>query len=226
MANPDRLKYQEQDMSTSKQLPPILQIGEILISSDILTEEFCCDLSACKGRCCIEGDAGAPVTLDEVMQIEDVTDVVWPDLSASAQSQIDRQGVAYTDEEGDLVTSIVGGKDCVFTYYADISDFDTGQPIRGCCLCALEKAYRSGKSAFCKPISCALYPIREKRFSDGTVALNYHKWAVCKLAVAKGKKLGMPVYRFLEGPLVRRFGQTWYDELCAVADDLRRQGYL
>jgi hypothetical protein len=209
-----------------KQLPPILQIGEILISSDILTEQFCCDLSACKGQCCIEGDAGAPVTLDEVMQIEDSLDECWPRLSASAQAVIDRQGVAYTDQEGDLVTSIVGGKDCVFTYYDDISDFDSGQPIGYCCLCALEKAYRDGRSAFCKPVSCALYPIREKRFSDGTIALNYHKWNVCHAAVDKGRRLGLPVYRFLEGPLVRRFGKNWYEELCAVAEDLRAQGYL
>ena len=210
----------------NKKLPPILQVGEILISSDILTEEFCCDLSACKGACCVEGDAGAPVTLDEIGEIEDALDAVWPDLSASAQAVIDRQGVAYTDRDGDLVTSIVGGKDCVFTYYDDISDFNTAQPIPHCCLCALEKAFRSRRSRFCKPISCALYPIREKRFSDGTVALNYHQWHVCEAARAKGRALHLRVYQFLKDPLVRRFGQAWYDELCAVADDLHRQGYL
>jgi hypothetical protein len=208
-----------------KQLPPILQIGDILLSSDILTEQFCCDLSACKGQCCIEGDAGAPVTLEEIGEIEDSIDEAWSDLSATAQTVIDKQGVAYTDEEGDLVTSIVGGKDCVFTYYDDIEDFNTHKPIKGCCLCALEKAFRAGKSRFCKPISCALYPIREKRFKDGTVALNYHRWDVCKDAVKKGRELQLPVYRFLEGPLVRRFGQEWYNELCDVAKDLKEQGY-
>ena len=110
----------------------------------------------------MEGDAGAPVTLDEVMAIEACVDTVWNDLSATAQAEIDKQGVAYTDQEGDLVTSIVGGKDCVFTYYDDIDDFSTKQPIHSCCLCALEKAYRNGRSSFCKPISCALYPIRVK----------------------------------------------------------------
>ncbi|MBR1485525.1 MAG: DUF3109 family protein [Prevotella sp.] len=207
-------------------LPPILQIGDILISSDILTEQFCCDLSACKGACCIESDAGAPVTMDEIGEIEDSLDDAWADLSARAQAVIDQQGVAYTDQEGDLVTSIVGGKDCVFTYYDDISDQATGQPISGCCLCALEKAFRSGRSRFCKPISCALYPIREKRFSDGTVALNYHQWDVCRPARDLGRKLQLPVYRFLKEPLTRRFGQEWYDELCAVAAELKRQGYL
>lgn len=213
-------------MDNKKQIPPILQVGDILISSDILTEMFCCDLSACKGQCCIEGDAGAPVTLDEIGEIEDALDETWSDLSATAQAVIDKQGVTYTDQEGDLVTSIVNGKDCVFTYYDDIEDFNTHEPIKGCCLCALEKAFRAGKSRFCKPISCALYPIREKRFSDGTVALNYHRWDVCKDAVKKGRELSLPVYKFLEGPLVRRFGQEWYDELCNVAHELREQGYI
>lgn len=223
-----------------KILPSILQVGDILISSDILTEEFCCDLSACKGQCCIEGDAGAPVSTDEIMEIENMLDEAWPLLSASAQAVIDKQGVAYTDEEGDLVTSIVGGKDCVFTYYDDIEDFNTKQPIKGCCLCALEKCARAKISKaeanstpytlhstlFTKPISCALYPIRVKQFSDGTIALNYHKWSICKDAVKKGRDLHLPVYRFLEGPLVRRFGQEWYDELCQMAEELRKQGYL
>ena len=211
-------------------IPPILQIGDVLISSDILTEQFCCDLAACKGQCCIEGDAGAPVTLDEVMEIESCLDEVWSDMSASAQAVVDKHGVAYTDQEGDLVTSIVGGKDCVFTYYDGITDFNTGAPIHQCCLCALEKAYRQQRSTFCKPISCALYPIREKRFtskqSDGStqqiVALNYHRWEVCRPAVKKGRELGLPVYRFLEGPLVRRFGREWYDELCAVAQEIQK----
>ena len=122
-------------------LPPILQIGDILISSDILTEEFCCDLDACKGACCIEGDAGAPVTMDEIAEIEDMLDTVWPDLSVQAQAVVDRQGVAYTDQEGDLVTSIVGGKDCVFTCYDDL--VVDGKTVNHCCLCALEKAYRA-----------------------------------------------------------------------------------
>ena len=201
-------------------LPPILQIGDVLISSDILTEEFCCDLEACKGACCIEGDAGAPVSLEEVMQIEERLDDVWPHLSASAQAVIDRQGVAYTDEEGDLVTSIVGGKDCVFTLYDDIET--DGHVVRDCCLCALEKHCRSTQPhAFVKPISCALYPIRVKTFSNGTTALNYHRWSVCHCAREKGKALHLPVYQFLKAPLTRRFGEAWYQELCDVADELR-----
>lgn len=183
-----------------------MQIGNVLVSPDILTECFCCDLNACHGACCVEGDAGAPVTLDEIGQIEDTLDEVWPDMSASAQSVVDRQGVAYTDREGDLVTSIVGGKDCVFTCYEGAT-----------CLCALERIYRQGRSKFMKPISCSLYPIRAKDFGNGTVGINYNQWSVCEPARRKGKKLGLPVYKFLKGPLERQFGKEWYNELCDVA---------
>ena len=180
-------------------IPPILEVGGILISSEIITECFCCDYEKCKGICCVEGDAGAPVTLDEIASIEDVLDTVWSDLSASAQSVIDK--------DGEMVTSIVRGKDCVFTCY----DGDS-------CLCALEKAYRNGKTRFCKPISCSLYPIREKNFGNNLIGLNYNRWDVCKDAVEKGKALGLPVYQFLKEPLIRRFGEAWYQELCEVAN--------
>lgn len=190
-------------------LPPILDIGGVLISSEILTEKFCCDYEKCKGICCVEGDAGAPVTLEEIACIEESLDAVWVDLSASAQSVIDRQGVAYNDKDGELVTSIVRGKDCVFTCYEG-----------DCCLCALEKAYREGKTTFCKPVSCALYPIREKNFGNGLIGLNYNRWAVCHDAVEKGAALNLPVYQFLKEPLIRRFGEAWYQELCDVAAQL------
>ena len=213
----------------------------MLLSSDILTEKFCCDLTVCKGQCCVEGDAGAPVTLDEIGEIEVCVDEVWQDLSASAQSVIDMQGVAYTDEEGDLVTSIVRGKDCVFTYYGDCAG------VPNCCLCALEKAYREGRTHFCKPISCALYPIREKKLGESLrvgeqssstseaaqpsagmelTGLNYHRWTVCKMAVAKGIELNIRLYEFLREPLTRRFGEAWYQELLQVVAELKEQGYL
>lgn len=201
-------------------IPPILEVGGILISSEIITECFCCDYEKCKGICCVEGDAGAPVTMDEIAAIEDLLDVVWPDLSASAQSVIDRQGVAYADKDGELVTSIVRGKDCVFTCY----DGDN-------CLCALEKAYRNAhkpsavgpNTSFIKPISCSLYPIREKNFGNGLIGLNYNRWHVCRDAVVKGQQLQLPLYLFLKEPLIRRFGQAWYDELCEVAELLKAE---
>ena len=201
-------------------IPPIMLLGDVLVSSDILTERFCCDLAACKGECCVEGDEGAPVTMEEISQIEDSLDAIWDDLSASAQSVIDHQGVAYTDREGELVTSIVNGKNCAFTYYDDLTDRETSKVIEGCCLCALEKACRAGKTQFMKPISCALYPIREKRFANGLVGINYDRWKVCKDAVRKGIELDIPVYRFLEDPLRRRFGDAWYEELCQLANQL------
>lgn len=187
----------------------IIEIDDILVSSDIFTEEFCCDLDACKGICCVEGDAGAPVTLDEIGGIEDALDTVWDDMSASAQAVVDKQGVAYTDRDGDLVTSIVEGKDCVFTCYEG-----------DCCLCALERAYRSGKTGFCKPISCALYPIREKRLGNGMIALNYNRWDVCRDAVKKGRELHLPVYKFLKEPLIRRFGAEFYEKLCEAGKQI------
>lgn len=179
-----------------------MQVGDVLLSSDILTEFFCCDLDSCHGACCVEGDAGAPVTLDEVGELEQALDEAWPHLAAEAQSVIDRQGVVYTDRDGDLVTSIVGNKDCVFTCHE-----------KGCCLCALEKVFREGKTRWCKPISCSLYPIREKRFSNGMVGLNYHRWAICQDAVTLGRKKNIRIYQFLKEPLIRRFGEAWYKQL-------------
>jgi hypothetical protein len=208
-------------------LPPIIQVGDVLVSSDIITEYFYCDLTQCKGACCVEGDAGAPVSLDEVMEIEGMLDEVWNDLSDSAQAVIDKQGVAYTDQEGDLVTSIVNGKDCVFTCYGNIEV--NGETIPHCCLCLLEKAARKKanfqfsifNSPFVKPISCALYPIRVKQFSNGLVGLNYNRWTICESARKKGKELQLPVYRFLREPLIRRFGEEWYEELETVAEQVR-----
>jgi hypothetical protein len=200
-------------------IPPILEVGGILISSEIITECFCCDYEKCKGICCVEGDAGAPVTLDEIAAIEDCLDTVWPDLSASAQSVIDKQGVAYADRDGDMVTSIVRGRECVFARSLTPDPSPKGEGSQEpCWLCMLERAYRNGKTRFCKPISCSLYPIREKNFGNNLIGLNYHRWEVCRDAVEKGKALGLPVYKFLKEPLIRRFGEAWYEELCEVAN--------
>lgn len=205
-------------------IPPILQIGNVLLSSDILTEEFCCDLDVCHGACCVEGDAGAPVTLDEIAEIEDSLDTVWPMLSASAQAVIDHQGVAYTDRDGDLVTNIVNGKDCVFTTpIKPMGPMGPMSPMGTFVGCAFESAFRQGRCKFCKPISCALYPIREKTFSDGSVGLNYHRWDICQCGRDKGRHLHLPVYKFLKEPLIRRFGEEWYQELCEVAAQLLAQ---
>jgi len=198
-----------------KRLPPVIQIGDVLVSMDIVTEKFCCDYAVCRGICCVEGDAGAPVTMDEIAEIEDSLDIIWSDMSAGAQAVVDKQGVAYIAQDGELVTSIVNGRDCAFTCY----DGDY-------CLCALEKAFRKGESKFCKPISCALYPIREKKLSDGSIALNYDRWNICKDAVAKGEKDNIPVYKFLKEPLIRRFGKEWYEGLETAVAELKKMGWL
>ena len=184
----------------------MIQIDDVVVSLDVLREKFLCDLSACKGECCIEGDAGAPVELDEVEKLEEVLPVIWDDLSPEAQAVIDRQGVVYTDCEGDLVTSIVNNKDCVFTCYDD----------KGCCYCAIEKAFREGKTDFYKPVSCHLYPIRVGDYGPYK-AVNYHRWDVCK---------NVPVYKFLREPLIRKFGEAWYKELEIAAEELEKQGML
>lgn len=199
-------------MANNQSFGNIIMVGDVLLHTDIITEYFCCDLSACRGKCCIEGDAGAPVTLDEVGEIENALDVVWPKLTAQAQTEIDRNGVSYIDQEGDLVTSIVQGKDCVFTTTSCLDG------IGEVTLCALECAHREGKTRWCKPISCALYPIREKKLGT-LVGLNYHRWSVCEDAVRLGQKKQIPVYRFLREPLVRRFGEEWYAELETVAQE-------
>ena len=196
----------------------IVQIGDVLVSSDILTECFCCDLAKCKGACCVEGDAGAPITIDELEEIELNLDSVMSDLSVPAQLVIAAQGVAYNDKDGDLVTSIVNGKDCVFTCYEDLETSDG--IVKNCCLCAYERAYRKKTINWCKPISCALYPIRESTLSNGLTAIVYHRWDVCKDAVVKGNNQGIKVYQFLKDPLIRRFGQEWYDALCIAATNL------
>ncbi len=193
----------------------MIQIDDVIVSLDVFREKFLCDLGACKGACCIEGDAGAPVEIGEVEALEASLPAVWDDLSPEARAVIDRQGVVYVDEEGDLVTSIVNGKDCVFTCYDE----------SGCCYCALEKAYREGRISFYKPISCHLYPIRIGNYGPYK-AVNYHRWDVCRAAVELGRKKGVPVYRFLREPLIRKFGEDWYHELEEAAVELKKQGYL
>lgn len=192
-------------------LPPILQVGDVLLSPDIITEYFACDIAKCQGRCCEEGDAGAPVTMDEIADIEEQLDDLWPRLSASAQSEIDRTGVAYADPEGELVTCIVNGRDCAF---------------RGPCGCLLRQ----------RPISCHLYPIREKQLgtipatdsepAHPLIGLNYHRWAICRDAIEKGRRENIRLYQFLREPLVRRFGDAWYVELESMIDELKRSGIL
>lgn len=182
----------------------MFQIQDTLVSLDLAEEYFCCDLSKCLGACCIEGDAGAPVTPAEVEKIKESLPAIEADMLPRALEEVRRNGVAYTDEEGDLVTTLLDGRNCAFTCYGP----------GGVCLCALEKARREGRTSWLKPASCALYPLRLTEYPSFT-AVNYHRWNICRDAVANGRRLGIRLYQFLEQPLTERFGAEWYAELKA-----------
>lgn len=188
----------------------MIQIDDTIVSFDVIEEQFLCDLASCKGICCIEGDAGAPLEPAEIKEIEKILPIIWDDLTDKSKEVIQKQGVSYIDEEGEPVTSIVNGAECVFTY----TDED------GTCKCAIEKAYREGKIGFYKPISCHLYPIRLLRYKKFT-AVQYHQWSVCQCARTCGQKVGLPVYKFLKEPLIRRFGTEWYAQLEVAAKELK-----
>lgn len=190
----------------------MFQIQNTLVSLDLAEEFFCCDLDACKGECCIEGDAGAPVTEAECDEIRRALPVIEKDMAPRAVELVREQGVSYIDEEGDLVTTILDGKNCAFTCYGP----------GGVCLCALEGAFRRGETKWRKPSSCALYPVRLTEYPT-FIAVNYHKWSVCKTARAKGRREGIRLYQFLREPLIERFGQEWYDELALCCETYLRE---
>ena len=183
-----------------------------LVSLDVLEKEFCCDLDTCRGCCCIEGDAGCPVTDDELKQIEWLLPELLPQMTKEAREVVEKQGLSYLDPSGEQVLSIVNGKDCIFAR----------TDHQGWCYCLIEKAYNAGKIDFKKPISCHLYPIRLTKVGEYT-GLEYHRWDICHCARIKGKKLHLPLYQFLKEPLIRRFGQEWYDELELTATEWKKQ---
>lgn len=185
----------------------MFEIDNTLVSLDLAEQFFCCDLEQCKGECCIEGDAGAPITEDEFRKLKELAPIVAERLTASARRSIDEEGVGYIDSEGDLVTQLVNDRECVFTCYAP----------GGVCLCALDSAYRDGQTDFRKPISCYLYPLRLTEYEKFT-AVNYHRWKICRSAEANGRKLNIRLYQFMREPLVERFGQEWYDALEAACE--------
>lgn len=191
----------------------MLEIGKnTIVSLDLVERYFHCDLDDCLGECCIEGDAGAPLLPEEAERLRELLPRILPYLNPKARKVVEEQGVSYIDEEGDLVTQLVDGANCVFTTFG----------ANGVCLCALEKARREGETDFFKPISCALYPVRLKEY-DGFTAVNYHRWKICKGAEVMGRAKGIRAYEFLREPLTRRFGKEWYDELAFTAAEYLRQ---
>lgn len=184
----------------------MIQIDEVLVSLDLAERFFCCDLEACKGQCCIEGDSGAPVTEAEAAELQQAARELAPCLLPEARKRIQEAGVAYVDCEGDLVTQLVDNRNCVFATRGD------SEPDK-ICLCAVDAAFREGRCCVRKPISCALYPLRLTEYPTFT-AVNYHRWDICRPAERLGREKGIRLYQFMKEPLVRRFGQDWYDELC------------
>lgn len=185
----------------------MLQIQNTLVSLDLIEKYFVCDLDACLGACCIEGDEGAPLTAEESERIRAALPQAEAFMTPGGLREVRENGVDYFDREGDRVTALVNGCECAFTC----------REAGGLCLCALEKARRQGAMAHdVKPISCRLYPVRVKEY-DGFTAVNLHKWKICRPAERLGRKLGVRAYEFLKEPLIARFGREWYDELCVTA---------
>lgn len=195
-----------------QQLHMLIEIDDKIISTQIFDRKFVCDLTACKGACCIEGDAGAPLTIEEVSILEDALEEIKPFMREEGIQAVEKTGVFYMDDDNEPVTTLVNGKECAFVYFDDL----------GITKCSIEKAHKEGKLDFKKPISCHLYPIRTKKFNDFE-ALNYEEWAICSPACACGEKLDVPVFRFLKEPLIRKYGAAFYSELENVDRELKAQ---
>lgn len=186
----------------------MIQIGEALVSFDIFDQKFCCDLSQCKGECCIEGDSGAPLEKEEQTKIEANYENVKAYMKPEGIKSVEEQGFSTIDRDGDLVTPLINGCECAYTIDEN-----------GSCWCAIEKAWVEGKSTFRKPISCHLYPIRITRYGEYET-LNYNKWNICQCARIKGNKEGVPLYRFLKDALIVRYGEEWYQQLEYAAHEI------
>ena len=179
----------------------MINIGRTIISEDVIKVNFMCDLKSCHGDCCVEGDEGAPLDENEIGIIEDYLDDIVPYMRKEGLEVVDKNGVFDYGADGDYVTPLVNDRECAFVYFENNTSF-----------CAIEKAFLEGKIDFQKPISCHLYPIRITEYAEFD-AVNYHKWPICSPALEYGKELGMPVYKMLKGPLVRKYGEKWYQQL-------------
>ena len=184
----------------------MFQLGKTIVSEDIIEKDFVCNLSACKGACCVEGDAGAPLEEDESKILSEIYPKVKPFLREEGIRAIEKQGTYITTEEGELETPLIDGAECAYVFFDQ----------KGTALCAIEEAYNKGIVNWKKPISCHLYPIRVKEYSEFS-AINYNKWHICDDACTLGKELQVPVYKFVKEALIRKFGEDWYMELEKVA---------
>ncbi len=189
----------------------IIQIDDCLVSSDIITEYFACDYAKCKGVCCIIGDSGAPLEECEPEVIEKNYEIFSPLMQEAGREVIEEKGFFEIDMDGDMVTPLVKGKEeCAYTCF----DCD------GNCFCSIERKWFQGEGDFRKPISCWLYPIRVSTLKSGLRAVNLHRWDICKDAFEKGRRENIRVYEFLKEPIVRFFGDEFWQSLKACAEHL------
>ncbi len=195
-------------MDRNSSFGTIIQIGDTLISEEVVTEYFECDYDLCRGKCCIEGDGGAPLKEEELEEIERNYDSFSDLMQPRGREAVLDKGFFEIDRDGDIVTPLCKGRgECAYCFFEG----------PGNCLCAMERRFFEGKCSFRKPVSCWLYPIRVTKMPGGGEALNLHRWNICHQAFEKGKKDGVRVYQFLKGPLTEIYGQEWYDMLCASA---------
>jgi Protein of unknown function (DUF3109). len=187
----------------------IIQIEDKLISTEIITEYFCCDYEKCGGCCCVIGDSGAPLDKEEESILRAEYDNFKDLMTEKGRISVSTQGLAVIDRDGDLVTPLINNRECAYSL------FDNS----GNCFCAIEKSFSLGKSKYIKPISCRLYPIRVTKLSNGMIALNLHHWSLCECAFEKGKKEKVPVYKFLREPLIDAFGEDFYSALETSANN-------
>jgi hypothetical protein len=181
----------------------MLMIENTLVSEEIFEEQFVCNLNSCKGQCCISGDSGAPLEKHETKLLDEIYPKIKPYLSAESIEEIEKQGTWIIDNEGDFVTPLINKEErCVYVV------FDKNQIAK----CAIEQAFEAGAVPFKKPISCHLYPIRITKTSEYDL-LNYNRWSICADACKLGKELKVPVFRFLKEPLIRKYGQEYYQML-------------
>lgn len=186
----------------------MFQLEKTIISEEILEKEFVCNLNACKGACCVNGDAGAPLEEEELTILEEILPVLKNYLRKEGLKAIEEQGLYTTNELGEHETTLIDGADCAYVIYDE----------KNVALCGIEEAYNQGEIAFKKPVSCHLYPVRIKQYSE-FAAVNYDKWEICDDACSLGKELGVPVYKFVKQALVRKFGEDWYAELEKAAEE-------
>ena len=187
----------------------LIEIGNKIVSTDIFSEQFTCDLNKCKGACCVKGNGGAPLNENEVAKIQNNIEKIKPYMSKSGIETVNREGVYYLDEEDTPATKLIDKKECCFVY------FDENEIAK----CSIETAYKAGDINFNKPESCHLYPIRTKEFNEFT-AINYETWDICSPACSLGKSLKVPVYQFLKEPIIRVFGSSFFEELTKVDQEL------